>query len=130
MKRITIFSLIAMSMLFAIILVINPRPATGSANQAPSAPGTALPDSIKAFVQKTCMDCHADNGSFMAKGKVNFSVWESYDAEKQVNKAKAICKELAKGSMPPGKWCKNNPGAVPTQAQVNMVCHWANSLQK
>jgi hypothetical protein len=66
----------------------------------------------------------------MAKGKVNFSKWSTYDAEKQSKKANAICKELTKGDMPPKKWRANNPNDVPTQAEVDMICRWAKSLQK
>jgi hypothetical protein len=129
MKRVALLSLMTMGAFFAIVLLFNPQTVSGSRNPAP-APGTALPDSVLKFVQKTCMDCHADDGNFMAKGKVNFSGWAAYDAEKQASKAKAICKELTKSAMPPGKWRKNNPDKVPTQADVDMVCRWANSLQK
>ena len=130
MKKAVIFSFVAVSMPLVIILVFNPRPVSGKGNPAPASPATAMPDSVKNVIQKAYMDCHSNSGSFLAKGKVNFSIWETYDADKQAGKAKAICKELGSGSMPPGKWRKNNPGAVPTQAQVDMICHWANNLLK
>jgi len=130
MKKIALLSIISVSVLFACILLLNPQTVSGSKNPLPAGQGTALPDSILKFVQKTCMDCHADDGNFMAKGKVNFSEFDKYDAAKQADKAKAMCKVLTKSAMPPGKWRKNNPDRVPTQASVDMVCRWANSLQK
>jgi hypothetical protein len=130
MKKIALISLIAMSVVFAIVLLVNPKTATGSGSPNPAGPGTELPDSVMKFVQKTCMDCHADDGNGMAKGKVNFSKWSTYDADKQAKKAEAICKELTKSAMPPKKWRANNPNDVPTQAQVDMVCRWAKSLKK
>jgi hypothetical protein len=130
MKKITLFTLIAISALFAIVLVFNPRTVTGSKQPVPAGPGTELPDSVLKIVQKACMDCHADDGNSMARGKVNFSKWSTYDAEKQAKKASAICKELTKSGMPPKKWCANNPNDVPTQAEKELVCKWANSLQK
>ena len=130
MKKIALLSLMAMSVIFAFMLVLNPQTVIGSKKPMPAGPGTALPDSVLKFVQKTCMDCHADDGNFMAKGKVNFSNWDSYSAEKQMDKAKAICKALTKSDMPPSKWRKNNPTNVPTPAEIDMVCRWANSLQK
>jgi hypothetical protein len=130
MKKTAILSFIAVTFLFAMILAFNPLTFAGSGNPNPGGPGTALPDSIQKFVQRACMDCHADDGSSMAKGKVNFSKWDTYDAEKQVKKASAICKVLTKGSMPKKSWCANNPNDVPTQAEKDMVCRWAGSLQK
>ena len=130
MKKIALVSLIAMSVMFAVVLVFSPQTVIGSKKSSVAGPGTALPDSIHKMVQRACMDCHADDGNFMAKGKINFSAWEKYDSEKQIDKAKAMCKVLTKGSMPQKKWCANNPKDVPTQAEKDMVCKWAAGLEK
>jgi hypothetical protein len=130
MKKIVYVSLISLSIIFAFVLVFNPQTATGSKKGNASGPGTALPDSIYKLVQRACMDCHSDDGSAMAKGKLNFSKWDTYDADKQVKKANAMCKELSKSSMPPKKWRANNPNDIPTQAEVDMVCRWAKGSQK
>jgi hypothetical protein len=130
MKKIAFFAVIAISILFASALIFSPQAATGSKQPVPAGPGTELPDSVLKFVQRACMDCHADDGNGMAKGKVNFSKWNTYDAEKQLKKASAICKELTKSGMPPKKWRGNNPNDIPTKAEVDMVCRWANGLPK
>jgi hypothetical protein len=130
MKKIALISLIVVSVLFAMVLLVNPKTVIGSGSPNPAGPGTELPDSVMKLVQKACMDCHADDGSSMARGKVNFSKWSTYDADKQLKKAEAICKELTKSGMPPKKWRANNPNDVPTQAEVDMVCRWAKSLKK
>jgi hypothetical protein len=130
MKIIARKSLLTMCILLAYALILNLQAAGGSKNPGTNNPGTALPDSIHKIVQKACMDCHADDGNFMAKGKVNFSAWDQYDADKQASKANAMCKELSKSAMPPKKWRANNAKDVPTQAEVDMICKWAKSLQK
>jgi uncharacterized membrane protein len=130
MKKIMFLFFLAISISLALILVLNPQPVNGSKYTAPALPGTELPDSVMKVVKKACMDCHADDGNFMAKGKVNFSTWGSYDDQKQMKKAASICKQLTKSSMPPKKWCANNLEAVPTQAEKDVICRWANSLQK
>lgn len=130
MKKIVFISLFAMGVVLALALVFNPQTVAGSEKGSSAGPGTALPDSIQKFVQRACMDCHADDGNFMAKGKVNFSGWEKYDADKQAAKAKTMSKELTKSAMPPKKWRANNANDVPTQAEVDMVARWAISLQK
>ena len=100
MKKIAFISFLALSVLLALIIVLNPQPVSGSKKFSPNGPGTALPDSVLKFVQKVCMDCHADDGNFMAKGKVNFSGWDKYDAEKQVAKAQASAKNFLKAQCP------------------------------
>ena len=130
MKKITVISIVAIGFLFFVALILNPRTVSGSGQPLPANPGTKLPDSVLKFVKKTCMDCHADDGNFMAKGKINFSTWEKYDTEKQMDKAKAMCKVLTKSDMPPKKWRTNNPDKIPAQADVDMICRWANSLKK
>ncbi|MEI6683636.1 MAG: heme-binding domain-containing protein [Bacteroidota bacterium] len=129
MKKIALVAFISLSVLFSIALVFNPRKAVGSKETRNAGVSMPLPDSVLQFVKKTCMDCHADDGNFMAKGKLNFSVWDKYNVEKQQEKSKQICKELTKKSMPTGKWRKNNPDKLPTQADIDMMCRWANNLQ-
>lgn len=90
--------------------------------------GKALPDSIMKIVKVSCMDCHADGGNKMACTHVNFSIWSTYKEDKQEAKAKDICKMVTKGDMPPRRYRESNPDAVPTQAQINILCNWAKSL--
>ncbi len=130
MKKIIFVSFFSIGSLIAILLTFNPQKVTGSLNASISAPGTELPDSVRKFVQVACMDCHSDDGSSMARGKVNFSKWGTYDADKQIKKANAISKELSKNGMPPKKWRANNPDNIPTPAQIDMMIRWAKSLQK
>lgn len=130
MKKAAFLSLIAMSVVFAFVFMFNPQTVIGSKKTMSAESGTVLPDSILKFVQRACMDCHADDGSAMARGKINFSKWDTYSAEKQSSKGQSICKDITKSAMPPKKWQTNNPTAVPTQAEVDMVCRWAKSLQK
>ena len=66
----------------------------------------------------------------MAKAHVNFASWTGYDAKKQADKANAIYKQVAKGSMPKGSWRKNNPDNVPTAADIQVLKNWAAALNK
>jgi hypothetical protein len=130
MKKIAFFSILTVTVLFALVLVLSPGTASGSKESNPAGPGTELPDSVLKFVQKACMDCHSNDGSAMARGKVNFSTWDTYDAEKQGKKSGVILKELKKSSMPPKKWRTNNPNDIPTQAEIEMIGRWVDSLKK
>ncbi len=91
--------------------------------------GHEMPEKVAAVIQKACMDCHSDDGSALARGKVNFSRWNELDPAKQVKKAQAICKELTKGDMPPKKWRANHPDSIPNGDDVAVVCNWARELK-
>jgi hypothetical protein len=130
MKKTTFYSLLAICIVVAMAFTTASEPMQDSSLPGKAAPGIELSDSVLIFVQKACMDCHSDDGSSMARGKLNFSKWSTYDAEKQVKKANAICREITKKSMPPKKWRANNPDKVPTQAEIDMVCNWVKGLQK
>ena len=130
MKKILALSLLFSGILFAFILLFNTQNAIGSGNPSSGNPAVTMPDSVLQFVKKTCMDCHADDGNGMAKAHINFSQWNGYSAEKQASKAQDMCKVLTKGAMPKKSWVKSNPTLAPKQADIDMICKWANSLKK
>jgi hypothetical protein len=88
----------------------------------------AMPDSVRLMVEKSCMNCHSNDGSALARGKLNFSKWDTYSLEKQFNKASKCCNELVKGDMPPKKWRAKNPDRIPSQAQIEALCRWSKTL--
>jgi hypothetical protein len=130
MKNTTLYSLLAICIVIGMAFTTASEPMRDSALPGQAAPGIELSDSVLKFVQKACMDCHSDDGSSTARSKLNFSKWSTYDAEKQVKKANAICREITKNAMPPKKWRANNPDKVPTQAEIDMVCNWVKTIQK
>jgi cytochrome c5 len=123
-------------LVFAVIVtlisgvMLLPSKAKSSGPLSKALPATTLPDSIQKIVQKACMDCHADDGNGMAKAHINFSKWDTYKYDKQVEKSKDICKVLGKGSMPPKGFRKSHPDVIPTDAEVTIICKWADSLNK
>jgi hypothetical protein len=87
-----------------------------------------IPDSIHQMIETSCMQCHSDDGSAMARGKLNFSKWNTYSVEKKFEKASECCIEMSKGDMPPKKWRTKNPTLIPTQAKIDAFCIWSKSL--
>jgi cytochrome c5 len=120
--------------IFSIALVASitfmPSVAKSSGPQKKSVSPTSIPDSIHKIFEKACMDCHAEGGNGMAESHVNFSKWDTYKPEKQADKAKAICKIVTKGNMPPKGFRKSHPDDIPTQAEINAICKWSDSLNK
>ncbi len=128
MKRTIGFLGISLTVVFFLALAFRPVNASGSGKYLEGNP--ELPDSVAKVIQKACLDCHGEDGNGMAKSHVNFSKWNTNDAKKQAGKAADISKELSKGAMPPGKWRKNNPDNIPTQAEVDLIKNWAKALNK
>ncbi|MCX6285734.1 MAG: heme-binding domain-containing protein [Bacteroidetes bacterium] len=126
MRKTSAFLWISFAVVFFLVLAFRPVNASGSVKYAEGNP--ELPDSVAKIIQKACMDCHGADGNSMAKMRVNFSSWNTYDTKRQADKANDISKKVSKGSMPPGKWRKNNPGNIPTQAEVDLIKNWAKAL--
>lgn len=103
-------------------------PATATTQAAKTTVNPKLPDDILKIVQNSCMKCHGTGGNGMAMSMVNFSEWDTYNAEKQAKKASLMCKEVKADKMPPASFRKANPDKVPTAAQVETICKWATTL--
>lgn len=128
MKKIMVITGTSLVVIFLIVLAFRPAPVMGSSKFNEGNP--ELPDSVAKLVQKSCLDCHGEDGNGMAKSHVNFAKWNTYDSKKQASKAADMAKEVGKGSMPPGKWRKNNPDLVPTQKDADLLKNWASALNK
>ncbi len=100
------------------------------AGSTPTDPPQNIPDSVWAIVKKSCYDCHSNDGNSMAAGKLNFDKWDEYSPDKQLAKALDMCDEVQKGKMPPSKYHKNNPEAVPTDAEAVRICNWVKQIEK
>ncbi len=100
------------------------------ASPIPSTPPKNIPDSVWVVMENSCYGCHSDDGNGMAKAKLNFDRWDEYAPDKQMAKTLDICNELKKGKMPPSKFSKNNPDAVPTDIETARVCNWVQQIEK
>ena len=127
MKKMLTFSaaIVVLTMAASIILV----PSAVSSKFSKTSAGYSIPDSIGDLIEKSCYPCHSAPGTGMAMMKLNFDKWDTYSPEKQMDKAKAMCKKVTAGKMPTSSFRKNNPDKVPTEKETTMLCNWANSIQ-
>jgi hypothetical protein len=90
-----------------------------------------IPDSILNIVERSCFDCHSNqSGNFAAKGKLNFSNWNDYTAAKKVGKMDDICDVITKGKMPKKKYVSKHPEKKLSQAEIDLICKWAEQETK
>jgi heme-binding protein len=108
---------------------------------ASSAPGTAVSSDpeVNAILERSCFQCHSSAGSApwyaaisptylaanSARGVLNFSDWQSYDAEKRAAERNSIKKSVGAGSMPPGDYTALDHSARLSEDQKQALLKWA-----
>jgi hypothetical protein len=89
----------------------------------------SVPENVSTILKNSCSQCHNMGGNPMAAEHWNYSELNNYSAAKLAKKANAMCKAITKGIMPPASVRKNSPEKIPTSAQIEVICNWANSMK-
>jgi len=108
---------------------------------APS-PGNAVTNDLQVntILQKSCYECHSTGGSApwyaavsptylaanSARGVLNFSDWQTYDAQKKSEALKTIEASVNGGSMPPGDYTALDHSARLTDDEKQALLKWAS----
>ena len=104
-----------------------------------------VPENIKQILERSCNDCHSNltkwpwysnvaPASWLVaydvnegRSQLNFSEWGTYNITDQIDYLDQINKMVKKGNMPLGKYLLLHPEAKLTDAEVDLVCKWANA---
>jgi hypothetical protein len=95
---------------------------------------------VSAILESTCYECHSTGGSApwyaaisptylaanSARGVLNFSDWQTYDAQKRAAALKSIEESVSAGSMPPGDYTALDHSAHLTEEQKQALLKWAS----
>ena len=95
---------------------------------------------MNAILQKSCYECHSTGGSApwyaavsptylaanSARGVLNFSDWQTYDAQKKSEVLKNIENSVNGGSMPPGDYTALDHSARLTDDEKQVLLKWAS----
>jgi len=126
MKKFNFVYVVIIALAIAAFLTISP---IKSANKKTITQSTnSIPDDVSKILKKSCTSCHDAGGNGMAMSMWNYSSWDTYSAKKQSKKSSAMCDAMTNGAMPPSEIRKSYPDRIPTAAQIQIVCKWANSL--
>jgi hypothetical protein len=126
MKKIHLVFVSMFILAIAAVFVFKPVKAVSQQKFAPSS--IVIPDDVSKILQNSCTSCHDKGGKAIAKAMWSLASWDKYSVKKQIKKANMICWAINKGIMPPKAKAKKFPDMVPTAAQKEIVCKWANSL--
>ena len=107
-----------------------------------STPANAISNDqqVNAILQSSCYECHSTGGSApwyaavsptylaanSARGVLNFSDWQTYDAQKRADELKSIAQSVSGGSMPPGDYTALDHSARLSEEQKQILLTWAS----
>jgi hypothetical protein len=108
---------------------------------APEAPSNAVSSdrAVNTILETSCFQCHSNTGRVpwyaavsptylaanSARGVLNFSDWQSYDAEKKAAELNSIAQSVGAGSMPPGDYTALDHSARVSDDQKDTLLKWA-----
>ena len=107
----------------------------------PSSTNTVSTDSqVNTILEKSCYQCHSTGGKApwyaavsptylaanSARGVLNFSDWQTYDAQKKSEALKTIEASVSGGSMPPGDYTALDHSARLTDDEKMLLLKWAS----
>jgi uncharacterized membrane protein len=95
---------------------------------------------VGAILQSACYECHSTAGtapwyakvsptylaSNSARAALNFSDWQTYDADKRAAALKSIEQAVSAGSMPPGDYTALDHSARLGDEQKQALLNWAS----
>ena len=129
----------SMASLVAIAVLI--AGCSSSQQSVPTSTNAVSTDSqVNTIVQKSCYQCHSTGGTApwyaavsptylaanSARGVLNFSDWQTYDAQKKSDALKSIEASVNGGSMPPGDYTALDHSARLTDDEKQALLKWAS----
>ena len=114
---------------------------SSSQQSVPTSTNAVSTDSqVNTILQKSCYQCHSTGGTApwyaavsptylaanSARGVLNFSNWQTYDAQKKSDALKSIEASVNGGSMPPGDYTALDHSARLTDDQKQALLKWAS----
>jgi uncharacterized membrane protein len=105
-----------------------------------SANAVSADPQVNAILESSCYQCHSTGGSApwyaalspthlaanSARGVLNFSDWQTYDARKRAAELRSIKHSVRVGSMPPGDYTMFDRSARLTDNEKQTLLTWAS----
>ncbi|MGC2491262.1 heme-binding domain-containing protein [Candidatus Binatus sp.] len=130
-----------LSIAWLVALAVLIAGCSSSQQSVASSTNTFSADSqVNTILQKSCYQCHSTGGSApwyaavsptylaanSARGVLNFSDWQTYDAQKKSDALKSIEASVNGGSMPPGDYTALDHSARLTDDERQVLLKWAS----
>ena len=130
-----------LSIAWLVALAVVIAGCSSSQQSVPTSTNAVSTDSqVNTIVQKSCYQCHSTGGTApwyaavsptylaanSARGVLNFSDWQTYNAQKKSDALKSIEASVNGGSMPPGDYTALDHSARLTDDEKQALLKWAS----
>jgi len=136
------FSIASVVGLALLVVGCSSSTQTTTSEATAPAPSNAVSNDqrVNAILESSCYECHSTGGSApwyaavsptylaanSARGVLNFSDWQTYDAQKRADQLKSIAQSVSGGSMPPGDYTALDHSARLSEEQKQILLTWAS----
>ena len=123
MKRNLIFAILPV---LSIVLFVAAQNVSVHNSPVPEEIELGAPDEVMTILERSCFDCHTQDGSAKAKLSLNFSKWDNYKLTKKIGKLSDIAEEVKEQKMPPKRYIDDYPDKALSSEEVEIIANWAN----
>jgi cytochrome c len=110
--------------------------------------GASVPPEVRTILMHKCGDCHSSNTRWPLYSRVapsswlverdvkdgrehmNFSSWEQYNVDSQIDLLAKIASQLRQGKMPLKRYLLLHPDAKVSERERKLIADWAKSERK
>ena len=145
-KKILKIVALALFVGFVLIQFVRPdftNPPVNAAETLQAA--TKVPENVQTILDRSCSDCHTNetkypwyaniqpSASFLAhhieagRQKLNFSVYNTYEAGRKRRKLSQICEQVESGEMPMSSYTLIHRSAILSADDKKILCDWTSA---
>jgi hypothetical protein len=106
---------------------------------------TQLPADVDRILTRSCNDCHSNETAYpwysnvtpfnwflydhidTGRHEMNFSVWNTYTADRKMRKLEEICEQVEQGEMPLPSYLWIHRDAALAKGDAELLCGWTRS---
>ena len=95
------------------------------------AKAVAMPDDVKAVIEKSCFGCHnTDSKNDKAKEKLDLKTLDNLTTPKMIHALREINEVVEENEMPPEKFLAKYPDKKLSDAEKKLLMDWASKEAK
>lgn len=124
MKKILLYTMLPFMAMVVFIAAQNTAPPLSPAQEEIE---LGFPDKIMTVLERSCFECHTQEGSLKPKLALNFSKWDDYKLTKKIGKLSDMAEQVKEQNMPPPKHIEEYPDMALSPEEIDMLAEWANA---
>lgn len=149
MKKALKISVVAIFAVFVLIQFVRPERTNPPVKPEQTLESSMrVPEDVRKILKRSCYDCHSNETVYpwysniapiswelvehirVGRGELNFSEWNTYDAQKKERKLDEICDEIESGEMPHYQYLWIHRDAKLSAADIKALCGWTKDYAR